>query len=69
MKSFSMLPKRTALKWSARAKADDAEIQMESASRLKKFNTLYTNSLKLIGSRGHMPVDAHKRPKLGRHRS
>jgi hypothetical protein len=34
---------------------------MAAASRLKWLNTLYTNSLKLIGSRRHVTVDAQKR--------
>jgi hypothetical protein len=42
---------------------------MASASRFKYLNTLYTNSLKLIGSRGHVTVDAQKRPKLSSHSS
>jgi hypothetical protein len=36
---------------------------------VKQLNTLYTNSLKLTGSRGHVTMDAQKRPKLGRSRS
>jgi hypothetical protein len=44
-------------------------IKMASASRLKQLNTLYTSCLKLIGSRGHVTVDAQKRPKLNSHRS
>jgi hypothetical protein len=44
-------------------------IQMAAASRSKYLSTLYTNSPKLIGSLGHVTVDAQKRPKLGRRRS
>jgi hypothetical protein len=47
----------------------DIYIQMLSASRLKLLNTLYTNSLKLIDSRGHVTADAQKRPKLSHSRS
>jgi hypothetical protein len=42
--------------------------QMASASRVKLLNTFYINSLKLIGSRGHVTVHAQKRLKLDRHR-
>jgi hypothetical protein len=39
---------------------------MASASHLKLLNTLYTSSVKLIGSRGHVTVDAQKRPAIVR---
>jgi hypothetical protein len=41
-------------KWAERIKADGA--RAVSASRLNWLITLYTNCLKLIGSRGHVNI-------------